>query len=175
MGLCFLCGVGAMPSIGAILLFLLGAALIPLKNMTSFIDGLFHKIPNYKSWMKYAIFTLLFFIGIGLAPHNETASVPDSLEASTEFETETTEELSEMIMDTETVEEKYLDTSKENLVEEENKSTKNDIQSNGKDDFSGSDVSDASTMGSFDRSSIPEYTGKAYVSINNNIPSQTTR
>lgn len=170
VGLCFLCGVGAMPSIGAILLFLLGAALIPLKNMTSFIDGLFHKIPNYKSWMKYAIFTLLFFIGIGLAPHNETASVPDSLEASTEFETETTEELSEMIMDTETVEEKYLDTSKEILVEEENKSTKNDIQSNGKDDFSGSDVSDASTMGSFDRSSIPEYTGKAYVSINNNIP-----
>ena len=159
-----------MPSIGAILLFLLGAALIPLKIMTSFIDGLFHKIPNYKSWMKYAIFALLFFTGIGLAPHNETASVPDALEASTKFETETTEELSEMIMDTETVEENYLDTSEEILVEEENKSTKNDIQSNGKDNFSESDVSDASNMGSFDRSSIPEYTGKAYVSINNNIP-----
>ena len=159
-----------MPSIGAILLFLLGVALIPLKNMTSFIDGLLHKIPNYKSWLKYAIFTLLFFIGIGLSPHNETASVPDALEASTEFETETTEELSEMIMDTETAEGNYLDTSEEILAEEENKSTKNDIQSNGKDNFSESNISDASNMESFDRSSIPEYTGKAYVSINNNIP-----
>lgn len=161
---CILFALAFCPSISSILFLIVAVGCMPLKV----IDRLWDKIPLKSKLIKPILFTVLFIIAIGVTPTpaGSTETEEAVLEGVSEGENESVNDITDDIDVSEEVAEdnaEKLDAVQSQVKEERQANTETEKAAEEKMPENVSEVS-------FDLSTVPAYSGKPYIAINDNIP-----
>lgn len=170
------CIMGALvylPSFASVILLVAGIVAMPIKA----IGNLWEKVP-FRKILKPTIITVLFFWGLLSAPTTETPQT-DTVVSTQEYETESETDSLESAESQDT--QQKPDTPKEDKPDESSSIAESTADKEESGESSESATKEEKPVveefpeekipeATFDFSSIPAYTGEAYVVINENVP-----